>query len=226
MTGGQRLLGHAARLQERGKVGALPELRDAQLDGAGPRLPVAVAIAVALGRPQRVLLAIAGAGRGADLQIHQPLGGKADHLAQDIGVRVFSTSVCRFIMSSVIGGPSNQVGVSNPTLPKNINDRRSLATALPRERLCHRRATPPGGTRPNRPSLDMPYQREATIIDHGALALVRRSEKCPYAIRAVEFLRERLRSGGQYQQPAFGEMLASKKKAPDWVRDSDRGIVL
>ncbi len=83
---GERLLGHAARLQEAREVAALPELRDAQLDGAGPRLPVAVAIAVALGRPQRVLLAIAGAGRRSHLQLHQPLGGKADHLAQQIGV--------------------------------------------------------------------------------------------------------------------------------------------
>jgi hypothetical protein len=58
----------------------------------------------------------------------------------------------------------------------------------------------------------MPYEREAIFIDRGVLVLVRRSEKCPYAIRAVEFLRERLRSGGQYQQAAFGEILASKKK--------------
>jgi hypothetical protein len=32
---------------------------------------------------------------------------------------VFSTSIRRFIISSVIGGPSNQVGVCNPTLPAN-----------------------------------------------------------------------------------------------------------
>ncbi|WP_315784184.1 conjugal transfer protein TraD [Bradyrhizobium sp. SZCCHNPS1003] len=31
----------------------------------------------------------------------------------------FSTSARRFIISSVIGGSSNQVGVSNPTLPGN-----------------------------------------------------------------------------------------------------------
>ena len=84
---GERFLGHAARLQEAREVGALPELGDAQLDGAGARLPVPVTIAVALGEPQRVLLAIGSAGGGPYLQLHQPFGGKADHLAQQIGVR-------------------------------------------------------------------------------------------------------------------------------------------
>jgi hypothetical protein len=45
------------------------------------------------------------------------VGGKANHLAQQIGVGVFSTSVRRFIMSLVIGGSSNQVVCRNPTLP-------------------------------------------------------------------------------------------------------------
>jgi hypothetical protein len=59
-----------------------------------------------LSEPQRGFLAIAGAGGRAYLQFHQPVGGRADHLAQQIGIRVFSTGVRRFIMSSVIGGPS------------------------------------------------------------------------------------------------------------------------
>jgi hypothetical protein len=54
----------------------------------------------------------------AHFELHQPLGGKADHLAQKVGVggllqytsgeaspdAYFSTSVRRFIISSVIGG--------------------------------------------------------------------------------------------------------------------------
>src|SRR5690606_1514754 len=48
--------------------------------------PVPVAIAVALGQTKRVLLAISGAGGRTHLHLHQPLGGKADHLAQEIGV--------------------------------------------------------------------------------------------------------------------------------------------
>ena len=53
---------------------------------AGPRLPVPVAIAVALGEPVGRALAKAGAGLGADLHLHQPLGGEGDHVAQDVGV--------------------------------------------------------------------------------------------------------------------------------------------
>lgn len=37
---GQSLLGHVARLEEPWEVASLSELRDAQLDRAGPRLPV------------------------------------------------------------------------------------------------------------------------------------------------------------------------------------------
>ena len=48
---GQRLLGHPARLEEAREVAALAQLGDAQLDRAGPGLPVPVAIAVALGQP-------------------------------------------------------------------------------------------------------------------------------------------------------------------------------
>jgi hypothetical protein len=45
-----------------------------------------VAVAVALSKPLGALLAIAGAGLAPDLQLHQALGGKADHLAQQVGV--------------------------------------------------------------------------------------------------------------------------------------------
>ena len=47
---------------------------------------IPVAIAVALRQPVRRALAIAGAGQALHLELHQPLGGKADHLAQEIGV--------------------------------------------------------------------------------------------------------------------------------------------
>jgi hypothetical protein len=45
---GERLLGHPAGLQEAWEIAALAQLRDAQLDRAGARLPVTVAVAVAL----------------------------------------------------------------------------------------------------------------------------------------------------------------------------------
>jgi hypothetical protein len=47
---------------------------------------VSLAVAVALRQALRALLAQAGAGQAAYLQLHQPLGGKADHLAQKIGI--------------------------------------------------------------------------------------------------------------------------------------------
>src|SRR5690606_1644854 len=85
--GRQRLLGHAAWLQKAGEVASLPELGNAQLDRARPRLPVTVPVAITLGRPKRVLLAIGGSGRRSHLHLHQPLRGKADHLAQKISIR-------------------------------------------------------------------------------------------------------------------------------------------
>ena len=67
-------------------VAALAQLGDAQFNRSGARLPDAVAVAVTLGKPIGGLLAVAGARKGPDLQLHEPLGGKADHLAQQIGV--------------------------------------------------------------------------------------------------------------------------------------------
>jgi hypothetical protein len=82
----QSLLGHPARLQETGEIAACAKLGNAQLDGTRPCLPISVAIAVTLGQSEAILLAIARAGLRADLQRHQLLGSKADHLAQQIGI--------------------------------------------------------------------------------------------------------------------------------------------
>jgi hypothetical protein len=83
---GQRLLGEPPRLEEAREVRALAQLRDAQLDGPGPGLPDPVAVAVALRQTLRALLAVSRARQPADLERHQPLGRKADHLAQKIGL--------------------------------------------------------------------------------------------------------------------------------------------
>src|SRR3954454_5123164 len=85
--GGECLLGHAPRLQEAGEVGALAQFGYVQFDRAGARLPDPVAVAVALGQTLRLLLAIGRPGLAFDFQFHQPLGGKPDHLAQQIGIR-------------------------------------------------------------------------------------------------------------------------------------------
>jgi hypothetical protein len=57
-----------------------------QLHGPGAGLPDPVAVPIALCQPVRRALAIAGAGQALHLERHQPLGGKPDHLAQQIGV--------------------------------------------------------------------------------------------------------------------------------------------
>src|SRR5436190_22101594 len=84
---GERLLRHPARLEETREIRSLPQLRDAQFYTAGPRLPVPVPVSVALDKPQRALLAVAGPGGCSHLHLHQPLGGEANHLAQQIGIR-------------------------------------------------------------------------------------------------------------------------------------------
>src|SRR5712692_10128710 len=50
------------------------------------RLPVAVTVAVALVDPARIARAMCGAGQALDIELHQTLGGKAHHLAQQIGI--------------------------------------------------------------------------------------------------------------------------------------------
>ena len=128
---GERLLRHPARLEEAGEVGALPELGDPQLDRAGAGLPVPIAIAIALRQPLGALLAIGRTGQLADLQLHQALGGKADHLAQHVGVRGLLDQARRLIISSVIGGLSVRL-TSQPNPTGTIDDRRQL-----RYRLAH-----------------------------------------------------------------------------------------
>jgi hypothetical protein len=85
--GRQRLLGQPSRFQKAREVAAGSQLRDLQFDRPGAGLPVAFPVAVALHQTGRILLTVAGPGAGRYLQFHQPLAGKADHLAQHIRVR-------------------------------------------------------------------------------------------------------------------------------------------
>jgi hypothetical protein len=57
-----------------------------QLNRAGAGLPDPVAVAVALGQAFGALLFVGRPGLAFHFQLHQALGGKADHLAQQIGV--------------------------------------------------------------------------------------------------------------------------------------------
>jgi len=116
---GQRLLGHPPRLEKAQKVRAFAKLGNAQLDRPGPRLPVSVAIAVALDEPVGRALAMPRPGPGAHLKLHQPLGGEADHLAQDIRIRGLLHK--RAKVHHLVGhwGFLGCVENRNPTLPEN-----------------------------------------------------------------------------------------------------------
>ena len=83
----QRLLGGSPRLQEAWKVRALPEFGDAQLDRARAGFPVALPVAVALVASIGAALAVPSTAQRLRLQLHQPLRGKADHLAQEARIR-------------------------------------------------------------------------------------------------------------------------------------------
>jgi hypothetical protein len=84
--GDERLLGGAARLEDGGKVGALPELGDLEIDAAGTRLPRSVAIAVPLIDPLGRALAMGRARQRLDLDCHETLGSKGQELAHEVRV--------------------------------------------------------------------------------------------------------------------------------------------
>jgi hypothetical protein len=117
---GQSLLRQAVRYEEGGEVAALSELGDAQLDGAGPGVPVTVAIAIALGEALGTLLAIATpvsvpTSSAIIRSATKPIMSRRADRRQESSPRGHAgPSSCR---SSV--GPPNQVGVSNRTLPAN-----------------------------------------------------------------------------------------------------------
>jgi hypothetical protein len=139
MRRGSRKLGKYESLRSFGRTNAPHSPCDAQLNRAGPRLPIPVAIAVALDEPVGRTLAVACAGLGADFHLHQPLGGEGDHLAQNIrvGGRLHQRAKGHHLVGHwrVLGC----VEIRNPTLtgePPMATASRSLATALGRARFA------------------------------------------------------------------------------------------
>ncbi len=111
----QGLLRHATRLEEGRKVAAAAQLGNAQLDGACPGFPISLAVAVALIGPSGAALARCSPAGRLGLQLHEALGGKADHLAQECRVGAFLQQ--RAKGSLVIGhrgGPRVQVVSRQP----------------------------------------------------------------------------------------------------------------
>ncbi len=113
-----------------------------QLDGTGAGFPSSVAAAIALGQALGIFLAISGAHQRLDLQLHQPLGGGPQLSRRSRSTsEVFSTSVRRFIISSVIGGSSNQIGVATRPYWEIVDDHREAGRPLPRYWRARVRAT-------------------------------------------------------------------------------------
>src|SRR6187455_828090 len=71
-------------LQERRKIAALPQLRDAQLQRSKPGVQAALAEAVAPGRALAVALVAAGPDQAFDVGLHQQLQHRLRHAAQEI----------------------------------------------------------------------------------------------------------------------------------------------
>jgi hypothetical protein len=61
-----------------------------------------------------------GSGENPDLQLHQTLGGKADHLAQQVGVGALLQKPTKGhpLLGHRVGAPVRVVP-HNPTLPEN-----------------------------------------------------------------------------------------------------------
>jgi hypothetical protein len=120
------------------------QLGNAQLDSASASLPVPAAVAIALHQAVWRLLAIRRSRRRADFHLHQPFGGKADHVAQNIRIRLRWCNDppdhrLRLSAPQARGGPSCywssviprfKVGVCNPILTEIIDDHRNPAAPL------------------------------------------------------------------------------------------------
>jgi hypothetical protein len=116
----QRLLSTPARLQEAGKVAALAQLGDGQLDRADPGVPVAGPIAIAVGDSLQAALTQLGADLCADLGLHQLLSHPGHALQQHIGVLLAHELVGQ--LGSGHPGPLGHRGVSFVALREQTDD--------------------------------------------------------------------------------------------------------
>ena len=106
--GGER---SAVRLGSRkAGVARVAQFGHPEFDGAGPRLPASLAKAVALVDAVLAPFAIGCAGEAFGLRVHQALGGKAHHLAQQIGIGALFQLARRAMVGLVIVGVSIGVG--------------------------------------------------------------------------------------------------------------------
>ena len=108
-----------ARLEERREVAALPQLRDAQLQAAKPRVQRPVAVAVAVGLPLAGPLVASGADQAFHVGLHQQLHHGLGHAAQEVAIAGFWPAtrpavVCRRSSGPLGSGEASQLHLSQP----------------------------------------------------------------------------------------------------------------
>lgn len=112
----QRLLRHAARLEEAAEVAAETASRNVRLDGSSQRLPITGVVAVALVDPL-------GTAQRLGFQSQQALSGQANHLAQECRVgTLFQNGAKGDLVVGLRGGSLGSRCVSTtqlyPALPR------------------------------------------------------------------------------------------------------------
>ena len=91
--GDERPLGGLARLQEGGKIAALTQLRDFEIERAQARLQIAFAKAVALGRARLVALVTRSADEIFDVVVHQLLQNRFGKILQKVAAAALAHEI-------------------------------------------------------------------------------------------------------------------------------------
>jgi hypothetical protein len=126
----QGLLGGLAGLQEGREVGALAQLRDAQLQGAEPGVEGAVAEAVAVVQALAGALVPAGADQALHIGLHEHLQHRLGDAAQEVAVSCFRQELGQW--QSVLGHRvlgRLGVGCRNTTRAVRTDDHRNTGSA-------------------------------------------------------------------------------------------------
>ena len=107
--GDQGFLGDPTWLQKRRKITAFPEFWYFHGNCSGARIPIPLAIAIALIAAICRPLAVRGANQAVDIHRHHPIGDVADHFLEDIRIRALFNQV--FQSHSVDGHGSRILSV-------------------------------------------------------------------------------------------------------------------
>ena len=125
---GERLLRHASELQKTWEVGALAQLRDAQLDRAGAGFPEPIAVAIALNEPLGAPLAVRRAGQLAHFQLPWRAGAPPSRRRSSPGQEAREAGAGRQNGSSRQGARHREPSRSRPA---SSSSRRSSTVSRP-----------------------------------------------------------------------------------------------